>query len=69
MVGAKEAIEIDRAKFELLPVRKLEPRCSCRLLALVWLTGRKIEEGVVHAENCSCDDTGWESLSRRFTSS
>ena len=44
MVGAKEAIEIDRPKFELVSVWKLEPRCSCRLLALVWLSGREIEE-------------------------
>ena len=62
MVGAKEAIEIDRPKFELVSVWKLEPRCSCRLLALVWLSGREIEEGVVHAENRSCDAVGWESL-------
>jgi hypothetical protein len=62
VVGAKEAIEIDRTKLELTPVRKLEPRCSCRLLALVWLNGRKIEEGVVHAENRSCDEPAWESL-------
>ncbi len=70
MVGAKEAIEIDRAKFELAPVRELEPRCPCRLLALVWLNGRKIEEAVVHAENRSCDANrlGIPSA-ERFTSS
>jgi hypothetical protein len=41
MVGAEEAIEIDRAKLKLTPVRKLEARNPCRLLALVWLAGRK----------------------------
>jgi len=58
MVGAEQAIEIDRTKLELTPVRKLESRYPCRLLALVWFGGREIEEAVVHAENRSCDATG-----------
>jgi hypothetical protein len=62
MVGAEQAIEIDRPKFELTAVRNLESRNPGRLRVLVWLSGRELEEGVVHEPNRSCDATGWESL-------
>ena len=62
MVGAEQAVEIDRAKLELAAIRDLESRNPCLLFRLVWLTGWEIEEAVVHAENRSCDANGWESL-------
>jgi hypothetical protein len=62
MVGAEQAVQIDRTQFELAAIRDLESRNSARLLALVWLSGRELEEGVVHEPNRSCDATGWESL-------
>ena len=62
MVGAEQAIEIDRPKFELPPVRNLESRNPGRLRVLVWLSGRELEEGVVHEPNRSCDATAWESV-------
>ena len=70
MVGAEQAIEIDRAELELSPIRALETRHPGDLLVLVWLSGREREECVVHAENRSCDEAGWESPeAERFTSS
>jgi hypothetical protein len=62
MVGAEQAVEIDRPKLELAAIRDLESRNPWRLLVLVWLSRRELEEGIVHAENRSCDATGWESL-------
>ena len=61
MVWAEQAVEIDRPKLELVPVRELESRNPCRFLVLVWLSGWELEEGVVHAENRSCGEVGWES--------
>ena len=69
MVGAEQAIEIDRTEFELSPVRYLEARHTDRLFMLVWLSGWEREEGFVHAEDRSCDEAGWESPeAERFTS-
>ncbi len=70
MVGAEQAVEIDRAKLELAAIRDLESRNPCLLFRLVWLTGWEIEEAVVHAENCSrrCERLGIPSA-ERFTSS
>jgi len=66
MVGAEQALEIDRTKLELSPVRNLESRNPGRLLVLVWLNGRECEEGVVHVLNRSCDEPVWESFSRKI---
>jgi hypothetical protein len=61
MIDAKQAIEIDRAKLKLVSVWELESRSTSNLLVLVWLCGQELEEGVVHAENRSCDEPAWES--------
>ena len=62
VVGRQEALEIDRAKLDLVPVRALQSRhAGHRSVRFGGLRGRDLKEGVVHGPDRSCDASICES--------